>query len=117
MLRMPACWKGGFSMSEGNLQEWEEYDARLLDDTQVRQSTLATPRLASQFPQASPETPGASEGPFQLGNAGETQAEMEGKSSILQSRFQFIDFPPVIRFIRALETSCIRHGSSIRLAF
>ena len=81
-------------MSEGNLQEWEEYDARLLDDTQVRQSTLATPRLASQFPQASPETPGASEGPFQLGNAGETQAEMEGKSSILQSRFQFIDFPP-----------------------
>jgi len=81
-------------MSEGNLQEWEEYDPRLLDDTQVRQSTLATPRLASQFPQASHETPGASEGPFQLGNAGETQAEMEGKSSILQSRFQFIDFPP-----------------------
>jgi hypothetical protein len=81
-------------MIEENLQEWEEYDARLLDDTQAGQGTVPTPRLPSQFPQASLKTPGASAGPFQLGNAGETQAETLGMSSILPSRFQFIDFPP-----------------------
>ena len=63
-------------MLERDLQEWEEYDARLLDDAPAAQGAPATQR--SELPHISIETRVASESPFLLGNAGETEAEMEG---------------------------------------
>jgi outer membrane protein OmpA-like peptidoglycan-associated protein len=52
-------------MSDGNLQEWEEYDARMLDDSPAARGTLA-----AQQPTL--------EGPFFLPNAPNTAAETEG---------------------------------------
>jgi hypothetical protein len=65
-------------MSDGNLQEWEEYDARMPDDSPVAGGTLATQRSKSEFRHAPIERPAALEGPFLLGNAGELASETEG---------------------------------------
>jgi hypothetical protein len=61
-------------MIERDLQEWEEYDARLLEDDPG--SAPATQR--SEFPRNPVETGAASESPFLLGNTGEIEAETEG---------------------------------------
>jgi lysozyme len=65
-------------MLERDLQEWEEYDARLSDDSPVALRTLAAQRSGDEFRQTSDETPSALESPFLLGNAGEMEAETEG---------------------------------------
>jgi hypothetical protein len=65
-------------MSDENLQEWEEYDARMLDDSPVVGGTRATQRSKSEFRHAPIESPAVLEGPFLLGNAGELASEAEG---------------------------------------
>src|SRR5580658_5482868 len=56
-----------------DLQEWEEYDSRLLDDTPFAPGAPANRRSEAEYQQA----PGALEGPFLLANAGEIAGEME----------------------------------------
>jgi hypothetical protein len=53
-------------MSDENVQEWEEYDARLLDDTPLAPRPPATQRSESEFLRTSLET---LETPFLVGNA------------------------------------------------
>jgi GH25 family lysozyme M1 (1,4-beta-N-acetylmuramidase) len=66
-------------MIERDLQEWEEYDARLWDDIPVAHRAPEARQTAGRFPQASFETPGALEGPFLLGNTAETATGTEGE--------------------------------------
>ena len=62
-------------MLDRDLQELEEYDARLLDDAPFTQGTRATLRSASESRQPSVETGIASEGPFLLDKESEITAE------------------------------------------
>jgi GH25 family lysozyme M1 (1,4-beta-N-acetylmuramidase) len=71
-------------MIERDLQEWEEYDARLSDDIPVAHRAPATQQTPSGFRQASFETHGALESPFLLGNAAETAAGTEGERTVVQ---------------------------------
>jgi len=65
-------------MIERDLQEWEEYDARLLDDAPAAQGAGAAQRSGRESLQAPLERAGEFESPFLLGNAGQMEAETEG---------------------------------------
>jgi hypothetical protein len=65
-------------MSDENLQEWEEYDARMPDDSPFVGGTRATQRSKSEFRHAPIESLAVLEGPFLLGNTGELASEAEG---------------------------------------
>lgn len=67
-------------MLDGNIQEWEAYDARLLDDTPVARNTLANRQSESELPQIPVRISNALEGPFILNNASEIVTEMEGST-------------------------------------
>jgi outer membrane protein OmpA-like peptidoglycan-associated protein len=81
-------------MIEENLQEWEEYDSRLLDDSPALESPLTERRLANEFPQTPVTEGGVPRSPFLLSNAPKTAAETEGSvfetelSTSSGSRFQ-----------------------------
>jgi Putative amidase domain len=57
----------------------------VLEDAPVGKGTLATRRSGSDFLKTSFETPGALEGPFLLGKAGEIASEMEGSTHVSAS--------------------------------
>ncbi len=61
-------------MMDKNLQEWEEYDARLIEDSPFTRSTRAETRSEYEFPHASLESAGEFESPF-------LTREMEGVST------------------------------------
>jgi LAS superfamily LD-carboxypeptidase LdcB len=67
-------------MSDGNLQEWEEYDARMLEDSPVGRGTLPNQQSGREFLQGLVESPGNLEGPFLLSNPGEIASEMLNSS-------------------------------------
>jgi len=73
-------------MLERDLQEWEEYDAQLPDDSPVALRTLPAQRFGGEFRQAPHETPAALESPFLLGSTGEvtTETEWEHRRSALR---------------------------------
>jgi hypothetical protein len=71
---------GIYPMSDENLQEWGEYDARMLEDSRVGRGTLPNQRSGRKFLQSLVDSPGNLEGPFLLSNAGEIAAEILNSS-------------------------------------
>lgn len=67
-------------MLDGNLQEWEEYDARLLNDGPTMQGTPATRRSETFV-----ESLGVLESPFLLGNVDEIANETEAMTFALDA--------------------------------